>query len=421
MQEPLRPAVPVAVLLAKGTPPKDGADARVEFRVELAKRGGRVFPDGSIDLRERNAAVGVVSGQVVARVEPAVPGAPGWSLMGEEMLARGGADAPLAPGENARAEAAEGGVCFVARVDGHVSVLGGAVHVRSVSTVAGDVDYGSGNTDVPGDVDIRGTVHSGFRVRAGGTVTVELGATVESPGRRHHRPGRLRRHCEGLRSGRRDDEARPERQRRRPRSIAVGAAVISGRLRAGVAVRVEPGAGPRGGSTVGGHVQAPVGITAARLGSAEADRTVVGVGPDPEDAAQVRVLRQRHTVLVRDAADARARLGVAFVRDPEPLQRLLARTSAAQLGQVEAALKQVREWEREAAQIEAQIAELDARAQEALGRARVRARERIGADVELRFGPQTSRAPEDIVGGCVLCRAADGRVLWRALDAATAP
>ena len=46
-------------LLASGTSPENGADTRVEYAFEHQKKGGTIRPDGSIDLRERNAALTV--------------------------------------------------------------------------------------------------------------------------------------------------------------------------------------------------------------------------------------------------------------------------------------------------------------------------------------------------------------------------
>ena len=61
----------------RATPPVHGGDGSIEYSVDLDKRAGRLLPDGSIDLRERNSAVVVTTGQIFARVTGSTVGEDG--------------------------------------------------------------------------------------------------------------------------------------------------------------------------------------------------------------------------------------------------------------------------------------------------------------------------------------------------------
>lgn len=83
------------------TEPIHGSDGRIEYAVDLDKRAGRLLPDGSIDLRERNSAVAVTNSQVgsLCALQQGR-----WAAMcvARCWLLTIGADAELAPGENVR-------------------------------------------------------------------------------------------------------------------------------------------------------------------------------------------------------------------------------------------------------------------------------------------------------------------------------
>lgn len=422
---PLPATEKTAVRIASGLPAQHGMDARVDYGVEMEKRAGQLLPDGSIDLRERNAAVGVTAEQAIGQVVPATPGVSGRNVKGEEIAARDGADRPFAAGENVRAETGEGGAPrFVAEIDGAVTVQGDTIHVRTVYAVSGDVNYDSGNIDVPGDVEIKGSVRSGFTVRAGGTVTV--GGAVESGAMVHARGDVIV--SKGIFGDRTRVVALGSVTTKFVQNsavvahgdISVGAYIINGQVRAGGRVRVESGGGSRGGSIVGGEVIATGGVAARLIGSAQTDRTLVGVGAAPEDAAAAAKLRQQATLLTRQAAKSKAALRISSSQDRDQVKRLLARTPADRLEQTEGVLKEVREQERQAAAAGKELEALEQRMKQALLQGRVRATERVFADVQVQFGNQVRNLDADVAGGCEFYRSGDG-VRWRPLAGGEAP
>ena len=416
-------------LIAVGSEAQNGSDSVIDYEIDVEKRAGRPLADGSIDLRERNAAVGVEADQVVGRLVRATPGQPGRNVRGEALAATDGVAKDFTAGDNVRAESGDEGMRFVAEVDGNVSIQGDTIHVRPVYTVSGDVDYDTGNIDVPGDVEISGSVRTGFRVKAGGTVTV--GGTVE-PGAEIHSRGdvivskgifgdRTRVVALGAVTTKFIQNSTVVVQG----DLTVGAYIINGQVRVGGAVRVEAGGGSRGGSIIGGQVVATGGIEARLIGSAETDRTVVGVGAAAEDTARATQLRQQHTTMSRSLDELKARLGVSSASDRDQIRRLLARTPATRLDTLEAGLKQLRALERQYHELEGEIEALDQRITKTLGQARIRSTERVFADVQIQFGAVTSNLVNDLVGGCEFYRSPEGKIQWRAQevddDASDAP
>jgi uncharacterized protein (DUF342 family) len=109
-------------------------------------------------------------------------------------------------------------------------------------------------------------------------------------------------------------------------------------------------------------------------------------------------------------------LGKTSPNDREQLQRLLARTPATHLDSVEAQLQQLRDWLREAEEVQARVDEIAAKTEQQLSCGRIRARQDLFSDGQVQIGPRVRHVTEWITGGCEFYRS-DGRVQWRAMDA----
>ncbi|HJP29069.1 MAG: FapA family protein [Candidatus Latescibacteria bacterium] len=408
-----------SVLVACATPPVHGSDGRIDYSVDLDKRAGLLLPDGSIDLRERNSAVGVTAGQTVVRIERSTPGQNGSDVRGKALKAENGADPELTSGENVRLEAsADAGEALVAEIDGNLAVESGVVHVRSVFTVPGDVDYDVGNIDVPGDVEIRGLVGSGFSVKAGGTIavtgTTEPGATLQARGDVIVGQGIVGEKTRVIAGGSVTTKFIQNSSVAAAADVTVGSYIFSGRVRAGAgAVRVENRGGGRGGSIVGGQVLAGTTVEVHRIGSPETDRTLVGIAIDPTLAARVTELRQDHQKLITATVRMQSAMRITSPNDREQLAHLLARTSAADLDKVEAQLQELRHMLQETEQVQAKIDVIEADTRRLLSGGRVHALQEVFADVQIQIGPAVRQMTEKITGACEFY-SADGRVQWRA-------
>lgn len=379
-----------AVLLASGQAAVHGVDGHVEYAIDMEKRAGKILADGSVDLRERNAAVGVEGDQVIGELIPPTPGQAGQNLKGETLAARDGQERIFTAGENVKAEPGDGGrQRFVAEIQGAVSLSGDTIQVRPVFTVSGDIDYNTGNLDLPTDVEVSGSVRSGFTVRAGGSVTV--GGSVEPGAEIHSRADVVA--AKGIFGDATKVVALGDVTAKFVQNstvmahgnITVGAYIIHGRVRAGGCVRVESGGGSRGGCIMGGEVIAAGGVEARLIGSGEGDRTLVGIGSSPEQAGELARLNQTLRALQVEIRKLVVSLGLNDESQQE-LDRLVRRTSgAAKQRAAEAARELARlRTERDASRQKQQ--DLEAEVDASLRRAWVRAREEVFADVQVQFG-----------------------------------
>lgn len=158
-------------VVAHGVEPEDGTDGEVVYTVPLTTR---VVPvpreDGGVDLRAEAEIPTIAKGAVLAHIVPPKKGRPGYTVKGEELLARQGKPAKLPPTKNV--EHSPDGLHLVAAIDGLLELSPARVFVRPDLTIRGDVDFESGSIDFHGDVQVLGSVRPGFRVKAGGRVVI---------------------------------------------------------------------------------------------------------------------------------------------------------------------------------------------------------------------------------------------------------
>lgn len=159
-------------LAARGTPPRDGNDGRVEYLFTLPEKKRRVQEsvDGTVDFYNLGLIENVEAGQVLARLVPPTKGVPGKSVLGKEIPARDGKPARLSGGTNTKVS--EDGTELLATTAGEVRLLNGKVQVLPVHEVRGNVDFSTGNIDFNGNVVVHGNVAAGFRIQAGGSVQI---------------------------------------------------------------------------------------------------------------------------------------------------------------------------------------------------------------------------------------------------------
>ncbi|MDR0570600.1 MAG: FapA family protein [Clostridiales Family XIII bacterium] len=160
--------------VAAGAPAENGANGSVEFFVKNSDEykpdyGGD--GDGLVDYKNVDVFQLVKAGQPLCEIKPPTQGKPGFNILGAEIPARAGAEAPSPMGQNT--EMAGDGVTLVAAKAGSVSFRGGVVSVQDVLNVPGDVSMASGNIRFDGDVMVQGSVNEGFVVECGGTLKVK--------------------------------------------------------------------------------------------------------------------------------------------------------------------------------------------------------------------------------------------------------
>jgi len=164
------------VVVANGTPPKNGQDAKIEYKFSPAKDKKSITDrdTGKVNFHKLNLIDNVLKGEIIGEKIPPTAGEGGVNLFGEGIPAQPGRDILLSPGKNV--EISEDGKKLVAEIDGQVSFKKNTVDVLPVYTVDGDVDYSTGDINFVGNVIVKGSVLAGFEVVCQGTV--EVGNTV---------------------------------------------------------------------------------------------------------------------------------------------------------------------------------------------------------------------------------------------------
>lgn len=172
-----RPGTPVTC--AHGDQPANGSDAVIHYAVDMNNKGRPVeLEDGRVDFKDLNLFTVVAEGDVLAEKVPPTQGTPGVDVLGQPILPKPGKDIPLPVGKNTYAEENK----IRASIAGQLQVQNGKLHVSPVIEIKGDVDLSTGNIDFVGNVLVRGSVTTGFTVKANGNVEINgsvSGGTVE--------------------------------------------------------------------------------------------------------------------------------------------------------------------------------------------------------------------------------------------------
>jgi hypothetical protein len=296
--------------LAAGTEGSPSRDAAVEYLFseedELGALRPRIRDDGTVDYRDLKPMYTVQPGTVVGRYIPAVNGEPGRDVLGGEVD-------PVQPGRDTPAErfagrdvvVAENGIDLVATKAGRPIREEDRIHVVEMYTIAGDVDFSTGNVDFNGEVYISGDVQPGFSVKASGNIRidgmvdaghVESGKDLLISGGVHgHGESHIR--CGGEMSTRFVEAADVQ--------CAGNLLVISTIVRATVVCRGQVTVMGRG-SIVGGKVKAVHGISCNTAGSSAGVPTslevdwIGAVQPGPEHERDMQRYRAARIVVFRD-------------------------------------------------------------------------------------------------------------------------
>lgn len=160
-----------AVLIAEGTKPKNGRDARIIYnfrtdhsQIELKEKDGRV------DFKELDLVENVVAGQLLAKKIPPEEGQNGRTVTGMAIPAKSGDDIEFEVGKNVKLS--EDGLTAVSEINGQVLLLAGKINVEPVYTIPGDVNLHTGNILFLGTVIVKGNVEDGFSVKAAGNIEI---------------------------------------------------------------------------------------------------------------------------------------------------------------------------------------------------------------------------------------------------------
>ncbi len=163
-----------AFKIAQGILPIQGENARVEFffNTNYLKAGG-VTEDGVIDFKDRGEIPHVEEGTVLAEKIPMVESRHGNNIYGDVVETVPGKDLAIKYGTGAKLS--EDGVKLIATVTGYPKYsLSGRIFVHEEYITQGDVDYETGHIDYDGNVNVKGRIKSGFKVKGNDISAIEL-------------------------------------------------------------------------------------------------------------------------------------------------------------------------------------------------------------------------------------------------------
>ena len=160
------------ILMAQGTPPQNGQDAKIIYNFEVdptqVKLKERV--DGSINFKELNLIQNVVEGQPLARKVPPEAGKDGRTVKGRILPARDGRDREIGLGKNV--SIIDNGRTVIAAASGQVMLIRDKITVETVMVIPGDVNMQTGNVNALGAVIVKGNVDDGYAITAQGNIEV---------------------------------------------------------------------------------------------------------------------------------------------------------------------------------------------------------------------------------------------------------
>ncbi len=162
-----------AILIAQGTPPVKGDDAKVTY-LEVPERKPVIREDGKADYYDMNFIYEIEEGAWLGEKIHADAGKPGTNVHGELIAAQRGRDIPLKFDRKSAYEVEEEGKTVIrSKISGVLEDYKGMVSVNHHLPVNGDVGVETGNIDFNGSISIRGTVQTGFSVIAKGDISIE--------------------------------------------------------------------------------------------------------------------------------------------------------------------------------------------------------------------------------------------------------
>ncbi len=158
-------------LVARGKPPEEGKDGRIEFKVNLSS-GPKIDEKGRINYKELDKIKNVEKGQLLAIKWKAIPGKRGTTVTGLGLEPKRTHEALLFAGKNVVTEEKEDSTYYYAKENGYIVYQKDRLSVKPLLTIEGDVDYSTGNIRYNGDVRILGDVLPDFVVEAKGNILV---------------------------------------------------------------------------------------------------------------------------------------------------------------------------------------------------------------------------------------------------------
>jgi hypothetical protein len=280
-------------LVAEGTTPVNGNDARIIYNFEVDRTKLKLKEkNGRVDFKESNVIQNVVEGQALAKKIPPQKGRPGRTVTGKLLPAKDGEDVPFDLGKNVHLSDDE--MTALASINGQVMLVNGKLNVEPVYVVEGDVNLKTGgNVIFLGTVIVKGNVEDGFKVKAAGNVEVmgNVGKSeIDAEGDVIVHQGINGKGEGSVKAGRGVWSKFIENAHIDAGDIVVASdGIINSHVTANQRIICQ---GKRA-TIVGGHLRAAEEIHAKTLGSVSGSETIIEVGFDPKSKERLVELTER--------------------------------------------------------------------------------------------------------------------------------
>ena len=280
------------IVIAKGRKTREGENARIEYMFKTNLRAKPTMrEDGSVDYFNLNIISHVNEGDKLALLIPEDPGDPGQNIFGDILKPHPVKSARIKAGKNT--QLSEDELLLTATTNGHVTLQEGKVVVSNVIQFE-NVDVSTGNIVYDGSVEVKGTVATGFKIKAGANIIVK--GVVEGATLTAGNDIILERGINGMGKGEIVAGGNIitkfiENAKVNARGSITSESILHSNVSAGTEITVL---GKRG-FIAGGRVTAKDKITAKVLGSEMGANTDIEVGADPKLKLRIKELQQAVT------------------------------------------------------------------------------------------------------------------------------
>lgn len=329
-------------VLARGTEPRHGKDARIEyyFNTDVRAKPTR-REDGSVDFFNLNTINHCKEGELLARLYPEDKGEYGTNVIGEKLKPKEVKHLTLKYGNNI--EITEDKTEIYSKLNGHVMLTEDKVFVSDVYEVE-NVGTATGNIISEGNVIVSGNVQAGFSINAMGNVEVRgvvEGASIMAGG-----DIIIARGMNGMGKGVLKAGGRIVAKFFENATVEAGSYIEADSImHSKVSAKTEVNVDGRKGFIAGGIVRATSKVSCKTLGSYIGGETVVEVGVDPQQKARyiqlqkdIAEAQKKYTTVQTTLSGAAVRLKTGAKMSQEQMQyiRSLAQAQQQMLEKLEA-------------------------------------------------------------------------------------
>lgn len=279
---------------ARGVVSQPPANARLETLIDVTQtRGPKEDERGRTDFRELGILRSVEPGTPLMRRHPPRDGIPGHTVLGAEIASARPKDAKFPVRLQGVQLSPEDSDLLVAAIAGQPVVHRDGVSVDPV-LVMPEVSLATGNIDFPGTVEVKGDVHTGMRIRAGGDVVIHgtmESAEIESGGEVQVKGGIIGQHAPAQGDAKHSARVHAKGNVRAhhvdnalivaEQSVFIDESIVQSEVVAMDEIVVGK-QGAHKGHIIGGNTRATRSVTAYCLGSAGSSNTRITVGLNPE-------------------------------------------------------------------------------------------------------------------------------------------